>query len=163
MTLVYANIAISWQLLRFNSLKKHFPQIYRFENGLEKKFPDLKFFSLILAEKPVFPWFPWLEKVFKIFPEFPDFPDQWEPCLTVQLHQSGVNPVFTLLDLSGRSTTINPLVQVTFHASLLLVQSVRLYLSSLINQLDLLTPFDHRCQNEWLERATSINSVGRVL
>ena len=63
------------------SLKKHFPQIYRFkrfENGLGKKFPDLKFFSLILAEKPVFPWFPWLEKVFKIFPEFPD---RWEPCL----------------------------------------------------------------------------------
>ena len=62
-TLVYANIAISWQLLRFNSLRKHFPQIYRFkrfENGLEKKFPDLKFFSLILAEKPLF---------------FPDFPD----------------------------------------------------------------------------------------
>ena len=47
----------------FNSLKKHFPQIYRFkrfENGLEKKFPDLKFFSLILAENPLF---------------FPDFPD----------------------------------------------------------------------------------------
>ena len=74
-TLVYANIAISWQLLRFNSLKKHFPQIYRFkrfENGLEKKFPDLKFFSLILAENPcfslisltgkslqIFPWIPW--------------------------------------------------------------------------------------------------------
>ena len=55
-TLVYANIAISWQLLRFNSLKKHFLQIYRFkrfENGLEKKFPDLKLFSLILAEN----WF----------------------------------------------------------------------------------------------------------
>ena len=63
MTLVYANIAISWPLLRFKSLKKHFPQIYRFkrfENGLEKKFPDLKFFQLILAENPLF---------------FPDFPD----------------------------------------------------------------------------------------
>ena len=81
-TLVYANIAslsaISWQLLRFNSLKKHFPQIFgfiRFENGLGKKFPDLKFFSLILAGNPCFslisltgkslqnfpwiPWFPW--------------------------------------------------------------------------------------------------------
>ena len=81
-TLVYANSAISLQLLRFNSLKKHFPQIYRFKrfkNGLEKKFPDLKFFSLILAEKPVFPRFPWLEKVFKIFPEFPD---RWEPWRT---------------------------------------------------------------------------------
>ena len=66
----------SWGL---TVLKKHFPQIYRFkrfENGLEKKFPDLKFFPLILAENPVFPWFPWLEKVFKIFPEFPDFPDR---------------------------------------------------------------------------------------
>ena len=73
-TLVYANIAISWQLLRFNSLKKHFPQRFnslkkhfpqihrfkRFENGWGKKFPDLKFFSLILAENPLF---------------FPDFPD----------------------------------------------------------------------------------------
>ena len=62
-TLIYANIAslstISWQLLRFNSLKKHFPQIKRFENGLERKFPDLKFFSLILAENPPFsPDFP---------------------------------------------------------------------------------------------------------
>ena len=40
----------------------------------------MKFFSLILAEKPLFfPDFPdW--KVFKIFPEFPDFPDWWEPC-----------------------------------------------------------------------------------
>ena len=64
-TLVYANITISWQLLRFNSLKKHFPQIYRFksfENSLEKS-------SLILAENPCFsligkslqnfPWFLW--------------------------------------------------------------------------------------------------------
>ena len=47
-----------------------------FEKGFEKKFPDLKFFSLILAENPIFPWFPWMEKVFKIFP---DFPDRWEP------------------------------------------------------------------------------------
>ena len=49
-TLVYANIAISWQILSFKSLKKHFPQIYRskkFENVLEKS-------SLILAETPVF-------------------------------------------------------------------------------------------------------------
>ena len=70
-TLVYANIAslsaISRQLLRFNSLKKHFPQIFgfiRFENGLGKKFPDLKFFSLILAGNPLF---------------FPDFPDWKKP------------------------------------------------------------------------------------
>ena len=62
-TLVYANIAISWQLLRFNSLKKHFPQIYRFkrfENSLEKKFPDLKFF-------PDFGW------KTRFFPDFPDW------------------------------------------------------------------------------------------
>ena len=85
-TLVYANIAslsaISWQLLRFNSLKKHFPQIFgfiRFENGLGKKFPDLNFFPDFGWKPPVFPWFPWLEKAFKIFPEFPDFPDRWEP------------------------------------------------------------------------------------
>ena len=48
----------SWGL----TVLKTFSQIYRFkrfENGLEKKFPDLKFFSLILAEKPLF---------------FPDFP-----------------------------------------------------------------------------------------
>ena len=102
-TLVYANIAslsaISWRLLRFNSLKKHFPQIFwfkRFENGLGKKFPDLKFFSLILAENPVFPWFPWLEKVFKIFPEFPDFPDRWEPCSTISAVKSvQVNGIYT--------------------------------------------------------------------
>ena len=48
----------------------------RFENGLGKKFSDLKFFSLMLAENPIFPWFPWPEKTFKIFPEFPD---RWEP------------------------------------------------------------------------------------
>ena len=82
--LVYANIAslsaISWQLLKksFYSLKKHFPQIKRFENGFEKKFPDLKFFFSDFGWKPpVFPSFPWLEEVFRIFP---DFPDRWEPC-----------------------------------------------------------------------------------
>ena len=82
-TLVYANIAISQQLLRFNSLKKHFPQIYRskrFENGLKKKFPDLKYFSLILAEKPLF---------------FPDFPD-WKKSSKISLNSliSG-NPAFS--------------------------------------------------------------------
>ena len=75
MTLVYANIAIFWQLLRFNSLKKHFPQIYRFkrfENGLEKSSLIWNFFpwfwlknscfSLIsLTGKSLqnFPWIPW--------------------------------------------------------------------------------------------------------
>ena len=62
MTLVYANIAISCQLLRFNSLKKHFPQIIymfkRFENGLEKKFPDLNFFPDFGWKSPVLPDFP---------------------------------------------------------------------------------------------------------
>ena len=77
-TLVYANIAISQQLLRFNSLKKHFPQIYRskrFENGLKKSsliwniFPWFWLinpcFSLIsltgksLQKFPWIPWFPW--------------------------------------------------------------------------------------------------------
>ena len=71
--LVYANIAslsaISWQLLKKGfSLKNIFPQSKRFENGLEKKFPNLNIFSLILAENPVFPWFPWLEKSFQKFP-----------------------------------------------------------------------------------------------
>ena len=77
MTLVYANIAISWQLLRFNSLKKHFPQIYRFkrfENGLEKKFPDLKFFPLILAENPCFSLISLTGKSLQIFPWIPWFP-----------------------------------------------------------------------------------------
>ena len=85
MTLVYANIAISRQLLRFNSLKKHFPQVYRFnwfENGLEKKFPDLKFFSLILAENPRF---------------FPDFPD-WKKSSKFSLNSLiGGNPVIAYL------------------------------------------------------------------
>ena len=78
MTLVYANIAISQQLLRFNSLKNIFLRFIGLK-GLKmvwkKKFPDLKYFSLILAEKPCFslisltgkslqkspwiPWFPW--------------------------------------------------------------------------------------------------------
>ena len=57
MTLVYASIAslsaISWQLLRFNSLKKHFPQVQRFkrfENDLEKSSLIWNFFPLILAK-----------------------------------------------------------------------------------------------------------------
>ena len=57
-TLVYANIAISWQLPRFNSLKKHFPQFYRFkkfENGLEKNSPDLNFFPQFWLKNPDFP------------------------------------------------------------------------------------------------------------
>ena len=83
MTLVYANIAISWQLLGFNSLKKHFPQIYRFKgfkNGLEKKFPDLKFFSLILAEKPLF------------FPDFPDWKKSSKFSLNSLISLIGGNP-----------------------------------------------------------------------
>ena len=39
---------------RFYSLKKKFSQIKRFESGFEKKFPDLKILSLILAENPLF-------------------------------------------------------------------------------------------------------------
>ena len=87
MTLVYANIAISWQLLRFNSLKKHFPQIYRFkrfENGLEKKFPDLKFFSLILAENPLF------------FPDFPDWKKSSKFSLNSLISLISGNPVFCI-------------------------------------------------------------------
>ena len=83
-TLVYANIAISQQLLRFNSLKKHFPQIYRskrFENGLKKKFPDLKYFSLILADKPLF------------FPDFPDWKKSSKISLNSLISLIGRNPV----------------------------------------------------------------------
>ena len=70
-TLVYANIAISWQLLRFNSLKNIFLRSIGL-NSLKmvwKKFPNWKFFPRS-PPPPVFPWFPWLEKVFKIFPDF---------------------------------------------------------------------------------------------
>ena len=77
MTLVYANIAISWQLLRFNSLKKHFPQIYRFkrfENGLGKKVPWFEIFSLILAENPCFSLISLTGKSLQIFPWIPWFP-----------------------------------------------------------------------------------------
>ena len=70
-TLVYANIAslsaISWQLLRFNSLKNIFLRFIGLK-GLKmvwKKVPWFEFFSLILAENPLtgkglqnFPWFP---------------------------------------------------------------------------------------------------------
>ena len=48
----------------FTILKKRFSQIKRFENGFEKKFPDLKMFSLILAENPLF--FPDWKKSSKI-------------------------------------------------------------------------------------------------
>ena len=53
--------AISRQLLKkgFTVLKNIIPQIKRFQNGFEKKFPDLKFF----------PWF-WLKTPFS-----PDFSD----------------------------------------------------------------------------------------
>ena len=73
-TLVYANIAISWQLLRFNSLKKHFPQIYRFKNGLEKKFPDLKFFPWFWLKNPCFSLISLTGKSLQNFPWIPWFP-----------------------------------------------------------------------------------------
>ena len=99
MTLVYSNNAISCQLLRFNSLKKHFPQIYRFKR-FGKKVPWFEIFFPDFGWKtPVFPWFPWLEKVFKIFPEFPDFPDRWEPWpnekenIIIQRHQTLKTPL----------------------------------------------------------------------
>ena len=95
-TLVYANIPISKQLLQFTSLKKHFPQIYRskrFENGLKTKVPWFEIFFPDFGWKtPVFPWFPWLEKVFKNFPEFPDFPDRWESWADI----AEVNPLHPL-------------------------------------------------------------------
>ena len=87
MTLVYANIAISWQLLRFNSLKKHFPQIYRikrFENGLEKKFPDLKFFPWFWLKTPCFSLISLTGKSLQNFPWIPWFP--WSVG-TLPLHQ----------------------------------------------------------------------------
>ena len=90
-TLVYANIAISWQILRFNSLKKHFPQIYRFnrfENGLEKS-------SLIWN---FFPWF-WLKNWF-----FPDFPD-WKKSSKFSLNSLICgNPVKNTINFN----TVNP-------------------------------------------------------
>ena len=70
----------SWGLTVLKNIFLRFIGLKGLKMVWKKKFPDLKFFSLILAEKPVFPWFPWLEKSFKIFPEFPDFPDRWEPC-----------------------------------------------------------------------------------
>ena len=73
----------NWQLLRFNSLKKRCPQIFgfkRFENGLGKKFPDLKYFPLILAENPIF---------------YPDFPD-WKKSSKFSLNSLiGGNPAFS--------------------------------------------------------------------
>ena len=75
--LVCVNIAISWQLLRFNSLKKHFPQIYRlkrFENGLGKKFPDLNYFSWFWLKTPCFSLIFLTGKSLQIFPWFPRIP-----------------------------------------------------------------------------------------
>ena len=51
--------------------------------GLEKKFPDLKFFSLILAEKPLF---------------FPDFPD-WKKSSKISLN--------SLISLIGGNPAVN--------------------------------------------------------
>ena len=70
----------SWGL---TVLKKHFPQVYRFkwfENGLEKKFPDLKFFSLILAKKTLF------------FPDFPDWKKSSKFSLNSLISLIGGNP-----------------------------------------------------------------------
>ena len=83
-TLVYVNIAISWQLLRFNSLKNIFLRFIGLKGlkyGLEKKFPDLKFFSLILAEKPLF------------FPDFPDWKKSSKFSLNSLISLIGGNPV----------------------------------------------------------------------
>ena len=56
-----------------------FSHIKRLKMVLKKKFPDFKFFSLILAENPLFfPDFPDWKKSSKFFPEFPD---RWEPCI----------------------------------------------------------------------------------
>ena len=55
MTLVYANTAslsaISWELLRFNSLKNILLRFIGLK-GLKKKFPDLNFFFLIWLKTP---------------------------------------------------------------------------------------------------------------
>ena len=96
-TLFYANIASKCNFLTapekkvLQSLKNIFPQIKRLENGFEKKFPDLKFFSLILAQNPLFS---------------PDFSD-WKKSSKISL--IGGNPVhiydfsYLLLKISRRS------------------------------------------------------------
>ena len=57
---------------RFYSLKKKiFPWIKRFENDLEKKFPDLKIFPLILAENPRFSLISLTGKSLQNFTGFP--------------------------------------------------------------------------------------------
>ena len=48
---------------------------------MEKKFPDLKFFSLILAEKPLF------------FPDFPDWKKSSKISLNSLISLIGGNPV----------------------------------------------------------------------
>ena len=76
-TLVYANIAISWQLLRFNSLKKHFPQIYRFKrfkNGLEKSSLIWNFFPWFWLKNPCFPLISLTGNSLQNFPWIPWFP-----------------------------------------------------------------------------------------
>ena len=51
------------------------------ENGLKKKFPDLKYFSLILADKPLF------------FPDFPDWKKSSKISLNSLISLIGRNPV----------------------------------------------------------------------
>ena len=91
MTLVYANIAslsvISWQFLkeRFYILKKHFTSDYKVWKWFWKKFPDLKIFSLILAENPLF------------FPDFPDWKKSSKFSLNSLISLIGGNPVWDIL------------------------------------------------------------------
>ena len=86
MTLVFANIAslsvIFWQFLkeRFYILKKHFTSDYKVWKWFWKKFPDLKFFSLILAENPLF------------FPDFPDWKKSSKISLNSLISLIGKNP-----------------------------------------------------------------------
>ena len=84
----------SWGL---TVLKKHFPQVYRFkrfENGLGKKFPDLKFFSLILAEKPLF------------FPDFSDWKKSSKFPLNSLISLIGGNPVRSFSEANGVSNSL---------------------------------------------------------
>ena len=87
---------------RFYSPKKNFfLQIKKFENGSEKKFLDLKFFPLILAENPLF---------------FPDFPDWKKSSKFSLISLIGGKPVVVCLSVclsrlfsSVRYSSINTL------------------------------------------------------
>ena len=56
---------------------------------MDKKFPDLKFFSLILAEKPLF------------FPDFPDWKKSSKFSLNSLISLIGGNPVFRTFLANG--------------------------------------------------------------